>query len=335
MSEAADADDVEHQRAFKAWADKLGRSSATLAPEVSAEVLAEEFGRLNEHRRDEMCSSAVMIAFDDGYDEISLEHFREAYEETAPEDDGEGSEGPVQEPHPEPHQEAQTEQEPPEPEIYDDDNDDVEPGGDQDEETAGGGDDDADDAEPPAEMSRAELEAEVKELRHDLDRMRNIANNNIPLMTRALRDMLGVDDIEDMPDAAEELRAAVDGHGDRLDAVEDDVSGIDDTITSGQGGKASKVRQIVQLAANRRTDEPVIILDVSDIKDATGVSRRYAYDLAEDLPTEHDWMHERGDLDQYGELEIDKDKQKTAIGIDFDGLHGPKCPVNKFTTGGD
>jgi len=341
MSEAADADDVENQRAFKAWADKLGRSSATLAPEVSAEVLAQEFGRLDEHRRDEMCSSAVMIAFDDGYDEISLEHFREAYEETAPEDDVEDSAEAIQEappePHPEPTEETQTDENPPEPEIYDEDNDEVEATSGSQSQNNDAGDDDQDDedTEPVSEMSRAELEAEVKELRKDLDSMRTIANNNIPLMTRALRNMLGVDEIEDMPDAAAELREAVDGHGDRLDAVEDDVSGIDETITSGQGGKASKVRQIVQLAVNRRTDESVVILDVGDIKDATGVSRRYAYDLADDLPDDHDWCHERSDLAQYGDLEIDKDKQKTAIGIDFDGVHGSKCPVNKFTTGSD
>jgi len=45
-------------------------------------------------------------------------------------------------------------------------------------------------------------------------------------------------------------------------------------------------------------------------------------------------LHERADLKQYGDLELDRSTQNKALVIDFAGVQGKKCPVNKFTTGG-
>lgn len=333
MSEAA-TDDVENQRAFKAWGSKLSRSSVTLAPEVSAEVLAEEFGELDEDRRDQMCSSAVMIAFDDGHNEVHLKHFEEAYEETELEVDQEDGSDDVQEDTPEPDPEADTE--PTDdggPEIFDEDNDDVPRETDQ-SESSEQSTDGSDGDDNISEMSRSELEQEVQSLRSEVDKLQEVANRDMALVKGALTNMMDVESLEELPGAGDHFNEQFAEREERLNSVESDVDGIDSTLASGQGGKSSKVRNIVQLANNRRKDESVIVLDVSDIKDATGVSRRYAYDLVEDLPEEYPWLHDRGDLAQYGDLEIDKDKQKTAIAVDFDGVHDKPCPVNKFTTGG-
>ncbi|WP_336359008.1 hypothetical protein [Haloarcula sp. CGMCC 1.6347] len=272
MSEAADAD-VENQRAFKAWADKLGRSSATLAPEVSAEVLAQEFGRLDEHRRDEMCSSAVMIAFDDGYDEISLEHFQEAYEETAPEDDGEDSSEAVQEappePHPEPTQETQTDEGPAEPEIYDEDNDDVEATVTESQNNDAGDDDDQDGEEgkPVSEMSHAELAEEVEDLRETVDELESMVRDSNGLVKAVRKQMamqsqllVGTETVQDAgidPEGVlnhhqrlSEVEEQLQEQGDQIQMVRVDGGGSPDDPDS----RAQRIRQTLYNKAKQHSE---------------------------------------------------------------------------------
>lgn len=124
----------------------------------------------------------------------------------------------------------------------------------------------------------------------------------------------------------------------RLDELEgrvDDLEAENDRLRSRlseQGGKDDKIASIVEYAVNQRSGDKAVRLTPTEIKGATGVSRRYAYDLCNDLPDEYAWMLTPSDAQQYGSLEIDHDSQAKAIVVDFAGVHSSGVPVNKFTT---
>jgi len=96
--------------------------------------------------------------------------------------------------------------------------------------------------------------------------------------------------------------------------------------------KDGKIDAILEHAHNSRTDQDVVKLGPKDIKAATGVSRRYAYDLLDDLPDEKDWIlsHDTIKRSQFASHELDNDSKR--IGIDFEGVHSNGAPVNRFTT---
>jgi regulator of replication initiation timing len=102
---------------------------------------------------------------------------------------------------------------------------------------------------------------------------------------------------------------------------------------SESGGKEEKVAAIVRFALNKRgAADDAIKITPEEIKGATGVSRRYAYDLVDDLPDEFDWCLRPEEMQQYGAIELDLSSQAKCLGIDFAGVHSAGCPVNKFTT---
>jgi hypothetical protein len=133
-------------------------------------------------------------------------------------------------------------------------------------------------------------------------------------------------------DDIEKVDAIIDEWAERKQ-LEDRIDQLEAMIDV-DGGKQSKVAKIVEYA-NKKSDSQQAVVKVTprEIKGATGVSRRYAYDLADDLPEEYPWIvtNEEMEQSQYGNLE--KEVGDKCIGIDFEGVHGDRCPVNKFTTG--
>lgn len=131
--------------------------------------------------------------------------------------------------------------------------------------------------------------------------------------------------------ARKELESTVDEVLNRLDELEAENERLQARIDSG-GGKAAKVGQIVRYADNAKdSGSPAIKLTAKEIQGATGCSRRYAYDLMDDLPDEYDWFLTPQEMRQYGSIQIDNADER-RLGIDFEGVHSTGCPVNKFTT---
>jgi hypothetical protein len=75
-----------------------------------------------------------------------------------------------------------------------------------------------------------------------------------------------------------------------------------------------------------------VSVSASEIIGATGVTRRYAYDLIEELPDEYDCFDNRNTISSYGSLEIDQDSQTRALIVDCEGVQYDVDGVNKFTT---
>jgi hypothetical protein len=329
------------------WDKRITKSNARLADDVSPELLADAFPDLEGDAISDLCNDAAMVSIDDGDTVIRMAHFREAY--GAGEDDNqeaasEADQEDTGEATPEAHTNGN--ESPPEPEIYDEDNDDVprETADQTEVETAPTTEGESD----PSAMSRGELEAEVVDLRERVDEMESMvrdAEGAVQAVRRQLKvhnkllvgNPNSIQEVVD-PDEAESYHDRLGGLDERVEDVEAEVVSLDGVVADGSGGKVSKVHDIVEMASNRRSNEALIEFEVSDIVDATGVSRRYANDLIDgpnSLPSEYEWMHERADLKQYGELELDRDAQNKVLVIDFAGVQGTKCPVNKFTTGGD
>lgn len=134
-----------------------------------------------------------------------------------------------------------------------------------------------------------------------------------------------IDQYQDLEAENQELRG-------RLAEIENQIDTIQELGTK-KTTKEEKIAQLVTYAENQRgaqTDR--VALTVKEITGVTGVSRRYAYDLLDDLPSAYEWLLDRSDVSQYGDLEIDKDSQDRALIIDFEQLHKDDGAVNKFTT---
>lgn len=85
------------------------------------------------------------------------------------------------------------------------------------------------------------------------------------------------DRVSALEDENTELRAQLNALESRIDVLED-----------GSSSKAGKIRQIVAGAENNRTGgQSAVVMNAAKIVTVTGVSRRYAYDLIDDLPEKH------------------------------------------------
>jgi len=58
------------------------------------------------------------------------------------------------------------------------------------------------------------------------------------------------------------------------------------------------------------------------------VSRRYAYDLVDNMIREFPWAHAPDDVAAH----VEQDTRQKGVLIDFEGVHGEAVAVNKFTT---
>lgn len=134
--------------------------------------------------------------------------------------------------------------------------------------------------------------------------------------------------IEELEEENAELR-------ERLDTLGD--------IGAEKTSKQSKIASIVLYADNLRDeDQSAVKVLPKNVCGVANVSRRYAYDLIDDMihgdgengtvgPDGFSWAHDPAEIDQYGSLE--KKKTQKGILIDFEGNHGEPLSVNKFNTG--
>ncbi|PSQ38295.1 hypothetical protein BRD10_04235, partial [Halobacteriales archaeon SW_12_71_31] len=103
---------------------------------------------------------------------------------------------------------------------------------------------------------------------------------NLDRMNRELAEARGR--ITELEDENERLRQRVDDLMNRVAVLED---------RKRTEGKDARAAQLVEFADNlRNPDADGAKLDVQDIRGATGVSRRYAYDLIDELPGEFPYI---------------------------------------------
>ncbi|MDT3434710.1 hypothetical protein [Haloarcula sp. 1CSR25-25] len=269
MSEADD-------EAFQAWTGKLSQSSAKLAADVSAEILATEFGVLDSDALDDLCSDAIMVAFDEGCHEVSLSHFRDAYETLTTDEAGETPDtsdssasdatesGVVQE--------AADSPDPSSGDVND-----------TPESTATTVPADSDASTPnPAAMDRDALEAEVEALRERVDEIESLARDTQGLVQAVRRQMaeqakllvgeelvqeagIAADSVVNHHQRLRELDARVQEQGDKIQMVRVDGGGSPDDPDA-------RARRIRQTLYNKAKDHPEgkAQMDRSDVDSRLG-----------------------------------------------------------------
>jgi len=136
----------------------------------------------------------------------------------------------------------------------------------------------------------------------------------IQIAQNALRRMSELEDRVDGLEAENgELRTRLDKLGD---------------IGQQKTSKEQKVAAIVTYADNQRSaGQSAVTVLPRVIKGLVGVSRRYAYDLVDDMVEEYEWAYDP----QKVNVHPGHDGAKGVL-IDFDGIHGEPVSVNKFTT---
>jgi len=172
--------------------------------------------------------------------------------------------------------------------------------------------DDAYDADEAALVAFRKFATELADI-NDAERA---AVGDIETAFRAL------DELDELRERVAALEAENEQLRDRLDRLGD----IGEQKTS----KEQKIAAIVTYADNVRDGEdkaavtvlPKIITGVAD------VSRRYAYDLVDDMIREFPWAHDPDNVVAHPEQNT---RQKGVL-IDFEGVHGEAVAVNKFTT---
>jgi len=135
-----------------------------------------------------------------------------------------------------------------------------------------------------------------------------------------------VERVEELETAVTELRGRVAELEEHRDAISD--------IGQEKTTKEEKIAAIVTWAQRQARDEQgeSVLVKVKDIIGCTGVSRRYAYDLLDDLPERYDWLERRQDAPGYSGLESSTEHKVRGLVVDLEQLHTDEAAVNKFKT---
>jgi len=127
------------------------------------------------------------------------------------------------------------------------------------------------------------------------------------------------------------MRSKYDGQTDllgRVMEIETEMAAVQ-SIGNEKSTKEEKIAQVVAFAENQRSpDTNATTVTMQNIKGATGVSRRYAYDLAEDMIAQYDWALDPAEQTRA----VDQKQRQRGVMVDFEQLHTDPAAVNKFTT---
>lgn len=119
---------------------------------------------------------------------------------------------------------------------------------------------------------------------------------------------------------------------DELEQLQSRVDSLE-TLVHAQG-KRGKVAAIIKYAKQKGSSgDQGVMLSPKEIRGATGVSRRYAYQIIEDWPDEFGFFLRRKNISQYGDLELSTESDGPRLVVVFDGtVHSRVTSVNKFNT---
>ena len=172
--------------------------------------------------------------------------------------------------------------------------------------------------------------SEREALRREVSR---IADRDLPLLTGAVRAMTGseIESVEELPGAGREFRERLEEFEARLDAVERRLERLGD-VGQEPTSKEEKFAAVLSFAENKRNGSAKVALSPQEIKGCTGVSRRYAYELIDEMGQGVDGVEVREE--RKGQTGNGTECKGKALLVDCELVHHTGDGVNSFTTGG-
>jgi hypothetical protein len=188
------------------------------------------------------------------------------------------------------------------------------------------------------DSERADLERRldaVEEAVHDLQETVSLATNrDIPLLKGTVRSLVDADieSLDELPDAGRTFRRCCADREERLQAVESHLEALGDAGAA-NSTKAEKYSAVLSFAHNKRNGNAKVAVSPAEIKGCTGVTRRYAYDLLDEMAADVAGVQVR-EAHQVETGSGVKRKGKALL-VDCEDIHADVVGVNQFTKGGD
>jgi hypothetical protein len=168
-------------------------------------------------------------------------------------------------------------------------------------------------------------------LRREVSR---IVDRDLPLLTGAVRAMTGseIESVEELPGAGREFRERLERFEERLDAVERRLDRLGD-VGDEPSSKEEKFAAVLSFAQNKRNGSAKVAVSPHEVKGCTGVSRRYAYELIDEMAAAVTGV----DVREAKQVQTGNglERKGKALLVDCEAVHENGDSVNSFTTGGD
>ncbi len=175
------------------------------------------------------------------------------------------------------------------------------------------------------------LEADVNALESKLT---SLAARDIPLLTGGVRALVDgdVEGPEELPAAARRTVENRREAREELDAVRSRVAALGD-LGEERTSKEEKIATVLMFAFNKGDGESKVSVTPQEIRGCTGVSRRYAYDLVEEIGSSVTGCQIR-EAETVRTSTGSKRKPKALL-VDCSVVQAEPDGMNRFTTGGD
>jgi len=323
----------QHEETRQRWDRRVKDSSLILADDVMPATLADEFGVLDADQIDEISSEAGMIAIREGRSTVTLEDFQTAFDAVDV-----GTDDTVVQPDTDPEEKDEAEDETEALETVD-----VVESEDGEEQTVEAEDSQTtpshgereEDSRTVTLRQHAEVEKETKELREQVDSLKTVVDKNAKTMAfvrQAFGQMFDTEitDVQDFRSGAVSFREEFDAVQDQVDQHQQQMTTISD-LGEQKTTKEEKIQAIVTFAARQREEiDEKITVPPKSMAGAAGCSKRYAYDLVDELHDDENfpWASDASKRD----VHLEQDKPQRGLLIDFGktSVQHDGQPLNKF-----
>lgn len=185
------------------------------------------------------------------------------------------------------------------------------------------------DAETIADRVAA-LEAAVEELREEVH---TVQHRDLPLLTGSVRAIVDteIETIDDLPAAGRAFHREMAAQAAVVDELEQRLDSLR-ALDAEQTSKEQKIANVLLYAENKASSgQSKVAVSAQEIKGCVGCSRRYAYDLIEEIADVVVGVHLRDA--QCVETGSGVKRKKKALLVDCEAVHNSSGDMNDFTTG--
>ncbi|WP_161569986.1 hypothetical protein [Salinigranum halophilum] len=175
------------------------------------------------------------------------------------------------------------------------------------------------------------LEADVNALESKLT---PLVARDVPLLTGGVRALVDgeAESLEELPAAARQTAENRREARAQLEAVRSRVAALGD-LGAERTSKEEKIAAVLTFAFNKGAGESKVSVTPQEIRGCTGVSRRYAYDLVEDIGSSVTGCRVREA--EVVQTSTGSKRKPKALLVDCEAVHAESEAVSRLNTGGD